>query len=182
VRRLLVLTAFVAAAVLGVAAPAAGSEVEIADLLADQGAYDQSEITVRGELIGDFGRRGDWVWVQVNGDSYADEPVLAGGPLTGGNLGIAARIPEGLFAEGGFGDAGGYRHRGAVVLLTGTWRFHDPDRTGESYLEVTAMQVVAPEQRLDEGPLWVPLGIGLGLLAGAWLFRRRSGKARRGGT
>jgi hypothetical protein len=181
VRRVLLVTVHVAVLVLGPASRASGSEVGIGDVLADGAAYDGQEVTVRGELVGDYGRRGDEVWVQVNGDSYADRPLLLGGPLTGSNVGIAARIPADLFASAGFEDAGGYRHRGPVARLTGTWRFHDADRTGESYLDVTAVEVVAHEQPLEEGPLWVPLGIGLGLVAAAAGFRlRRSGMRRRG--
>jgi hypothetical protein len=168
------------AIVLGAAPRASAADVSIADVLADGVAYDGAEITVRGELVGDYGRRGDEVWVQVNDDSYADQPLLLGGPLTGSNVGLAARIPAGLFGSAGFEDAGGYRHRGPVARLTGTWRFHDADRTGESYLDVTAVEVVAHEQPLEEGPMWIPLGIGVCLLAGAAGLRlRRSGVGRR---
>lgn len=162
--------------VAGAVPAASASQVEVADLLADGDAYDGAEVTVRGELVGDYGRRGDFVWVQVNGDSYADQPLLLGGPLAGSNLGVAARIPADLFARAGFEDAGGYRHRGPIARLTGTWRYHDPDRTGESYLDVASVEVVAPEQPLEEGPLWVPLGIGLvllGVTGGLGLRRRR---------
>jgi hypothetical protein len=183
VRRLIVVALLAAGVVFGAAGEAAAAEVEVADLLADQGAFDGSEVTLRGELVGDYGRRGDWVWVQVNGDAYADEPLLLGGALAGGNLGVAARIPADLFSAARFEDAGGYRHRGPLVLLTGTWRFHDPDRTGESYLDVDVVEVVAPELPLDEGPSWVPLGIGFGLLAVTAGFRlRRRGMAGHGAT
>jgi hypothetical protein len=157
--------------------------VDTADLLSEGAVHDGAEVTVRGELVGDYGRRGDFVWVQVNGDSYADAPLLLGGPLTGSNLGVAARIPADLFAQAAFEDAGGYRHRGPVTRLTGTWRYHDPDRTGESYLDVTSVEVVAPEQPLEEGPLWAPLSIGLvliGTAGGVGLRRRRL--AGRGAT
>jgi hypothetical protein len=53
------------------------------------------------------------------------------------------------------------------VTLTGTWRYHDPGRSGESYLDVAEVRVLSLPWRLEEGLDWLPLGLGLGLLAAA---------------
>jgi len=173
-------------ALLLAAAPGAASAsevaVEVVDVLADPSGYDDVEITVTGELVGDYGRRGDVVWVQLNGDVYAREPLLSGGDLHGGNLGIGARIPAEVFDAHPLGEPGGYRHRGPLVAMTGVWRYHDPDRGGESYLDVAAITVVAAEQPLSEGVLWPALSIGAGLLAIAGVLRWRDDRRRRGGS
>jgi len=181
-RRMLGLIGLVAA--MGVpAAPAAAAEpvVDLADLLADPGAYAAPEvplIRVRGELVGDFGRRDGVVWTQVNDDPYATAPLLAGGDLAGGNLGVGVRIPEVLWQD--VGSAGGYRHRGAIVEVVGAWRHHDPDRSGESYLDVTGFALVEGEQPLDEDIPWTILGIGAILMvaAGAITLRGRGLRPR----
>ncbi len=157
--------------VLLAAAPAGAAtpRVRVADLLADPAAHAQGEpIRVRGELVGDFGHRGDGIWTQLNDDSYATAPVLGGGPLTGANLGIGVRIPTALWQD--VGTPGGYRHRGAIVDLVGVWRYHDPERAGESYLDVTGFGLVAAEQPLAEDVHWIHLGLGTLLLAGAGLL------------
>ena len=158
--------------VLVAAAPAgAGSapyqpRVAVADLLADPGAYSGQSIAVRGELVGDFGERRDGtVWTQLNGDPYADAPLLAGGGLAGANLGIGVRFPAEVWP--GFDSPGGYRQRGPVVEVIGVWRFHDPDRGGETYLDATGVVLFAAPLALEEGMRWLPLGLGLGFLSAA---------------
>lgn len=67
-------------------APAALAEdVSLETLLSDPAAY-EGEVTARGELVGDYGIRSDGsVWSQLNDDAYADDPILEGGRLRGGN-------------------------------------------------------------------------------------------------
>ena len=161
------------------AAAAGAPPVTVAELLADPSAYaapEVPEITVRGELVGDFGRRpGGEVWVQLNGDAYVDSPLLDAG-LSGGNLGIGVRIPAELWP--GFAEPGGYRRRGPVVVLTGAWRYHDPGRGGESYLAVTALVVEQPARPLHDRVDWVVFGVGMALIAAAAALwqRHRSGQ------
>jgi len=114
------------------------------------------------------------VWTQLNGDPYAGAPLLAGGSLAGRNAGIGVHIPAEVWP--GFDDPGGYRVRGPLVELRGMWRYHDPERGGESYLEVIELRVLEPPLALHEGMRWAPLGIGAGLLGaalGIGLARRR---------
>jgi hypothetical protein len=153
----------------------------VEDLLADGAAYDGEQITVEGELVGDYGFRDDgFMWTQLNDDSYARAAIVDGGPRTGSNTGIGIRMPERLASD--LDPVGGYRLEGPVVQATGTWRFHDPDRGGESYLDVAALEVVKPGRRLKEGPDWVVFILGA-LLVGASLvmwIRRRRGEAAAG--
>jgi hypothetical protein len=179
--------ALVAAALLGVwlaaAAPCAALEaspgaVTVEQILSAPSAYSGAIVTVRGELVGDFGRRDDGtIWAQLNGDPYAEAPLRAGGSLAGPNLGIGVRVPAGAWP--GLDRPGGYRVRGPLVEVTGTWRYHDPGRGGESYLDVTLVVVIAPSLSVEgEGFRWLPLGLGAGLLAAAGALTLASRRRR----
>lgn len=159
-RRLLPLVALSAL----LAAPALAVEISIPDLLENQEAFANQEITVRGEVVGDFQRRGAFLWVQLNGDPYAFEPLHTGGDFAGTNSGIGARFPTAMFDAARLEQPGGYRVSGALIEATGIWRYHDPDRSGESYLDVVDFEVLERERRSEE-QLPVPiLVIGLVLM------------------
>jgi hypothetical protein len=154
-----------------VALPAVAQvEVSVEDLLADPEAFDGLTITVEGELIGDYGfRPGGSMWTQLNGDSYARAPVVEGGPLTGSNLGIGVRMPSAVGEQ--LDPPGGYRVRGPIVRATGIWKYHDPDRGGETYLDAATVETTEPGEDLDEGANWWALGGGIALLiisGGVW--------------
>ncbi len=144
--------------------PAEAVVVSFAELLEDGEAYAGQEVTVVGELVGDYGfRRDGTMWTQLNSDSYSIRPIVDGGPLRGANIGIGIRMPAELAA--GLDPPGRYRRLGPVVLVTGIWRYHDPDRQGETYLDVTSLTLEAPGRRLSEGPNWPVYAVGLSLFA-----------------
>jgi hypothetical protein len=168
--------AFVVLVLVLVAGPAnaAGTEVEIADLIADESAFSGQEIAVSGELVGDYGRRRDGtVWTQLNGDPYAVAPLLEGGDLSGSNAGIGVRLPASETES--LDRPGGYRRRGPLVRLTGVWRYHDVDRGGESFLDVTELLVIEPGRTLtDDVPWWAAVaGLVLTAAGVAWRVRTR---------
>ena len=151
------------------AAPAIAQEIAVSELLAESPNLSNQEITIEGELVGDFGFRGNgWMWTQLNDDPYVDHPIRDGIAPIGGNIGVGVRIPSEL-AES-LDHPGGYHHRGPVVRLTGIWRHHDPDRQGESYLEVESLELIDEGRLLDEGVVWWTVIVGLGLLAAAGLI------------
>jgi hypothetical protein len=140
-------------------ATAVAAAVPVEALIEDGGAYGGQEITVVGELVGDYGFRSDgWMWTQLNGDSYAVTALVEGGALTGSNAGIGIRMPIGL--ADGLDAPGRYRTVGPRVEATGIWRYHDPSRQGETYLEVTTLTVVAAGRSLHENPDWIAITIG----------------------
>jgi len=121
----------------------AGQAVTVSDLSLRAEEFAGEEVTVEGELVGDYGQRTDGsMWTQLNGDTYARTPIPDGGVPVGGNIGIGVRMPEGLFTD--LDPPGRYWRRGPVVRLTGIWKYHDPDRQGESYLEVHTLTHVEP--------------------------------------
>lgn len=161
------LALLVAVLVIGPAAIAFADEVAIPDLVTESASYDVSlvgEIAVDGEMVGDFQRRGAYVWVQLNGDAYAERALLDGGEHAGANVGVGARFPTDLFDSLGVGTPGGYRVRGAVVAVTGAWHHHDEGRGGESWFEVMTATVVSPEHHLDEPIDWAVMTAGAALL------------------
>lgn len=148
---------------LPVVSPAA-TEVGVSELIEAGAEWQGEEVTVEGELVGDYGfRRDGWMWTQLNGDAYVAEPIAEGGVPVGGNSGIGIRMPVEL-AEG-LGPPGRYGRRGPVIQTTGIWKWHDPDRQGESYLEVRSYRVLDPSRRMGEPPDWRVIGIGALLVA-----------------
>lgn len=152
----------------------AAEELTVAEMVAQSPELSGTEVSVEGELVGDYGFRDDGMWTQLNDDPYVDNPIRDGGSPAGGNVGIGVRIPTGL-AEG-LDHPGGYHHRGPVVRLGGVWKHHDPERQGETYLDVTSLEVIEPGRELDEEIVWWTVIAGSGLLAAAgalWFLRPR---------
>jgi hypothetical protein len=151
--------------------------VSARDLLADPAAFDGETITVEGELVGDYGFRSDGtVWAQLNSDSYVRAPVVEGGELSGANTGIGVRMPEGAAAT--LDPPGGYRVRGPIVQATGVWRYHDPGRSGETYLDAAEVVTIEPGAELDEGGDWMAAAAGAVLLLASALIWWRNVSAR----
>jgi len=157
----------------GVALGQSSALVPVSELLEEGARFDRVTLTIEGELVGDYGFRDDgFMWTQINGDSYAREALVDGGPRTGANIGIGVRMPSNLGE--GLPPVGGYRLEGPLVHLTGVWRYHDPDRGGESYLDVSELLVVDEGRRLEEGPDWAVFALGVLLLATSLIMWRRN--------
>lgn len=157
-----------------VCTPAAASEeVTVQELTEMSAELAGTEVVVEGELVGDYGFRGDgWMWTQLNGDVYSRDPLHEGGEPAGGNIGVGVRIPSQLAND--LDAPGGYRNRGPLVRVNGIWRYHDPVRQGESFLDVTVIEVVEPARRFVHGSNWWGVAGGLVLLAAAgvvWVTR-----------
>lgn len=147
--------------------------VPVTDLLNAGASYDNTVITVEGELVGDYGfRRDGFMWTQLNDDSYARDALVDGGPRTGANVGIGVRMPTALGED--LAPVGGYRLEGPLVQLTGVWRHHDPERGGETYLDAASLVIIENGRRLEEGPDWVVFAVGAALIMVALVMWRRN--------
>ncbi|MPZ51794.1 MAG: hypothetical protein GEU79_03510 [Acidimicrobiia bacterium] len=146
------------------AVPVLGATEVTVSVLIDFGAeWAGEEVVVRGELVGDYGFRGDgWMWTQLNGDAYVSQPIGDGGRPQGGNSGVGIRMPNEMGR--GLDPPGGYLRRGPVVKATGVWKWHDPSRQGESYLEVSSLEVIEEGYEMDEGVDWGVIVVGAGLI------------------
>jgi hypothetical protein len=142
------------------ALPAAASQVSIAELDAQAPTWSGLEVTIEGEIIGDYSIRGDEVWVQVNDDAYVDDPLVETGRLAGGNIGMGVRMPTEVFSTE-WGAPGGYHTRGPVVRVTGTFRYLDPATGGDTFVDATSVVLVEPARPLEPPPAE------MGLLAAA---------------
>jgi len=141
----------------------------VSELLESSSELAGKEVTLEGELIGDFGFRGDgWMWTQLNDDSYVSTPIREGGVPVGGNTGVGIRMPISLGVD--LDPPGRYLTRGPIVRVTGIWKYHDEERQGESYLEVESLAVIEPGRQLDEGPNWFVIVLGVSLVGVAAVF------------
>ncbi len=160
--RAMLVTGMLIGAIVALGSPAQAVTVSVVELLDDAEAYAGMEVTVVGELVGDYGFRSDGtMWTQLNGDSYSIRPIVDGGPLRGANIGIGIRMPAEIGRQ--LDPPGRYRRLGPVVLVTGIWRHHDPGRQGETYLDVQSVIVEAPGRKLAEDPNWPVYGAGFAL-------------------
>lgn len=140
------------------ALPASAQEiVPVSSLLTLADEYDQQVVTVRGELVGDYGDRGDVTWVQLNDDPYVDAPSSVEGRLAGTNTGIGVRLQGSVPVE--FGPPGGHGMRGPVVEVTGVFRNLDPQLGGLTFIEATEVVLVRPAERLPEPGIDLPAAI-----------------------
>ncbi|HEY5578757.1 MAG TPA: hypothetical protein VIL12_03590 [Acidimicrobiia bacterium] len=158
----------------------ASEELTVEQLLADPGAMAGQDISLEGELVGDYGARPDGsLWTQLNDDPYARHPTDEGGSLAGSNLGIAIAGPAALFEN--LDPPGRHDRRGPLVRAQGTWVYHDPGRGGESYLDVRSLEPLEPGRELGRRFSSETLIAGLVLLAAAGmmaaLLRRRQRRA-----
>jgi hypothetical protein len=151
----------------------AAEEISVSELIADSEGTSGSEVTVEGELVGDYGFRDDgWMWTQLNDDAYSRSPIRGGGQPVGGNTGVGIRMSIRL--GDGLDSPGGYRNRGPIVRVTGVWKHHDPARQGESYLAATSLTVVEPGRPTHQDPQLAAMLVGLGFLAGSLVLWRTS--------
>jgi len=162
------------AAFVVVASPAqASEEVTVSQLVTESVELSGVLVIVEGELVGDYGFRDDGsMWTQLNGDTYAQVPLLQSERPAGANVGVGIRVPAEL-AEN-LDPPGGYRNRGPLVRVTGTWVHHSDDRQGESFLRVESLEILEGGIPLHESADVWTIAVGLILIVGAtmvWLTR-----------
>ena len=171
-RRLAAATMIMTMAILWPAVPA--EAIEVSELLSNPDEWAGQIVEVTGELVGDFGQHSGSFWIQLNDDPYASNPLLETEILAGTNIGITLRVPPELFrAIASTEEPGGYRRRGPIVLAAGEFRYHDAARAGETYIAVTALEIVEPGRALPSeatGP-WGAIGLVMASIAGGVLIR-----------
>jgi len=128
--------------------------------------WDDQIVRVKGEIVGDYGRRPAVVWVQVNDGPYIDDPLVETGTLHGSNTGVGVRIPNDLFDDS-WGAPGGYRTRGPVIEVTGVFRYADDETGGDTFIDAHDIQLIEPSRPLAvPAPDWQLVGVSLVAIAG----------------
>lgn len=118
----------------------ASTPVDVSELLAEADVYDLMQVTVVGEIVGDYGDRGEIVWVQLNDDAYTHQPPGSARQLAGTNIGISVRL-SGVSVED-FGSPGGHSLRGPIVEVTGVFRNLHPELGGLTFIDATDVVLV----------------------------------------
>ena len=168
----------VAMLLVGPALPSAATEVS--DLLSDPESWAGKVVEVSGEIVGDYGRHSGSFWLQLNDDAYAVEPLLETGRLAGSNIGLTLRVPPELFEEIASAEQpGGYRWRGPILKVVGEYRYHDPGRSGETYIAVTALEIVESGRHLPSEATGSLGMVGVVLAVGAATVLARHARQRR---
>lgn len=131
--------------------PARASEtVAITDLIQNMKEYDGQEVTIQGEAIGDLMVRGPYAWITVNDDAYSKKSIEEGGELVGmSNAGIGVWIPTS--ETSGIRVLGGYKNKGDIVLLTGTFNRACREHGGDTDIHATRLEVTSPGYAFRKG-------------------------------
>ncbi len=161
-----------------IAAPAAAiDDVTVSELDALPGNYQDEEVVLVGEVVGDYAFQATQVWIQVNDDRYISAPLLEAG-LAGTNSGIGVLIHADRF-DHGWGEPGGYRVRGPIVRVTGIFRYNHASEMGETYIEATSVELIEPSRPIQDETGLLPAILGaVFILAAAAIHgfgRRRVG-------
>lgn len=141
------------------------SVVPVSELDGEPDAWDGREVTVTGEVIGDYSVRGDVVWFQLNDDPYAAVPLGERNLPAGGNIGIGVRVPSELW-DPDWGGPGRYGVRGPIVEIKGRFLHNSPADQGETFIDGHTAVLVEPSRPIERPPA-SPVPAVVGVVLGA---------------
>lgn len=110
------------------------------DLVEAPEKFDGTEVTFRGEAIGEAMVRGDMAWIHINDDAYYVKNVEEGAQLGGYNTGMAVWLPAELVEDVEF--YGDYKHEGDIVEVKGTFNDACAEHGGDMDIHATSVRVV----------------------------------------
>lgn len=110
------------------------------DLVEAPKEFDGTEVTFRGEAIGEAMVRGDMAWIHINDDAYYVKNVEEGAQLGGYNTGMAVWLPAELVEDLEF--YGDYKHEGDIVEVEGTFNDACAEHGGDMDIHATSLRVV----------------------------------------
>ncbi len=144
------------------------SAVPVSELDSDPATWNGSEVTVTGEIVGDYSLRDDIVWFQLNDDPYAATPLGESGLLEGGNVGIGVRIARADWSSD-WGEPGRYGQRGPIVEVTGTFLHNSAADQGETFIAGSEIRLLEAARPIENAQAPVGRAIVGGILAIAGL-------------
>jgi hypothetical protein len=156
------------------AAPArADGAVSITSLIEDMKKYDDQQVTIEGEVIGDIMVRGDRAWITVNDDPYSRRSIEEGGALVGmSNVGIGVWVPASGARQ--ITVLGGYKNRGAKVRLSGVFHRACAEHGGDTDIHAGTLEIIQPGHPFRHAFQWEKLATFLALcsvIAILWYWR-----------
>ncbi len=151
----------------------AADTVSITSLIEDMKKYDNRQVTIEGEAIGDILVRGDNAWITVNDDPYSRRSIEEGGELVGmSNVGIGVWLPADEARK--VKVLGGYKNRGAKVRLTGVFHRACAEHGGDTDIHALRLEILRPGHPFKHSFQWDKLGAFLLLcvaIALLWYWR-----------
>lgn len=127
------------------------------DLISNATKYDGERITYAGEAVGERMLRGSGAWIHVNDDPYINNPVPAGGALSGYNSGLPVWVPS-AGRTNAIQHYGSYTTRGDIVEVVGTFYAASPDHGGDMLIVAESVRVIregGPIEHTTELWKWV---------------------------
>ncbi len=114
--------------------PCAASEniVKINDLIEQSVSFDNTEVTVQGEAIGEALERGEYTWININDTTNA--------------IGIWVKSSD-IDQIQFYGD---YKHKGDTVKITGEFHRSCPEHGGDIDIHCTNIDIVEPGSVIKE--------------------------------
>ncbi|MPZ51705.1 MAG: hypothetical protein GEU79_03055 [Acidimicrobiia bacterium] len=145
---------------------AAQEAVPVEALLLEPALYDETRVTIVGELVGDYSRRSAITWIQLNDDVYVTDPMMPfNSEPRGANSGIGVKISTAHFDETISSPPGRYGWRGPEVAVSGIFYHLDPDEGGETYVAAESIRVLSDGHRIPTEPIGFTPVLGLVLIA-----------------
>ena len=126
------------------------------DLILNASQWDETQVSITAEVIGDIMQRKDWAWFHLQ-DSTGTISVFA--PLKMASL---------------IHNLGGYQQQGDIVSVEGRFFRADPDLGGELYIRANKIKIVSRGNTMDYplNPIKLNLTYYFGILALALGFLR----------
>lgn len=146
--------------VLGLAQPAYGAQLTIGELLKNPQQWNNQQVEITGEALGDLMRRDEHVWLNL-GDQ-------------GAALGVWGEAA--LFED--VVNLGDYNHSGDIVRVKGEFHFACPEHGGDMDLHVQELEVIEAgaviEHPFDEKrAVWAVIFLLTSVFLGIPLYQRR---------
>jgi hypothetical protein len=116
------------------------NEHSSADLVEAPKEFDGTDVTFRGEVIGEAMVRGEMAWIHVNDDPYYMKNVEEEAQLGGYNSGMAIWLPAGETETiTYFGD---YKHEGDIFEIEGVFNSACGEHGGDTDIHATTLTII----------------------------------------
>lgn len=154
------------------------NDASSAELVESMKELDGTDVTFRGEAIGEAMVRGDMAWIHINDDAYYAKNVEEGAELGGYNSGMAVWVMS--ESAGNIEYFGDYKHEGDIVEVEGVFNAACAEHGGDTDIHATVLRVIEAGHTVDDPvhPEKVVWAVVLGLIAFALYLVNRYWQSR----